>query len=146
MHIEHRQPDHSCDLSLAPIDCGFDPRMHGMVCNVPCSAKRVGYERDGEARIVAGESSQAASASARPTSMRAGSRSATTWAAATATDWRHARPMATRSRRTATRTCATTLDPAPLLTGPPSGGLFVSIPDAIPDRSGRRAGRRFTTG
>lgn len=43
MHIEHTQPDHSCDLSLAPIDCGFDPR-----------AQRVGYERGGEARIVSG--------------------------------------------------------------------------------------------
>ena len=54
MKIERIQPDHTCDLSLAPIDCGFDPRAQGMACNVPISAKRVGYERDGEARIVSG--------------------------------------------------------------------------------------------
>jgi len=54
MHIDHIHPDHSCDLSLAPIDCGFDPRVHGMRCAVPETATRVGYEREGEARIVSG--------------------------------------------------------------------------------------------
>ena len=44
----------TCDLSLAAIDCGFDPRAHDMLCSVPWTARRVGYERDGEARIVVG--------------------------------------------------------------------------------------------
>lgn len=54
MRIDHIQPDHTCDLSLAPIDCGFDPRVQEMICAVPKTATRVGYERDGEARIVSG--------------------------------------------------------------------------------------------
>ena len=54
MRIETRQPDHTCDLSLAPIDCGFDPRAHDMLCTVPASARRVGYERDGEPRVIDG--------------------------------------------------------------------------------------------
>lgn len=54
MKIENKRPDHTCDLSLTAIDCGFDPRAHHMLCTVPASARRVGYERDGEARIVEG--------------------------------------------------------------------------------------------
>ena len=53
-YIEQRQPDQSCDLSLASIDVGFDPRVHGMSCALPRSAARVGYERDGEPYIVSG--------------------------------------------------------------------------------------------
>ena len=54
MQIEHRIPDRSCDLSLAPIDVGLDLRVGNFVCALPATARRVGYERDGEARIVTG--------------------------------------------------------------------------------------------
>lgn len=32
------------DISLAPIDVGFDPRAHDMVCAVPATAKCVRYQ------------------------------------------------------------------------------------------------------
>lgn len=32
------------DISLAPIDCGFDPRIHGMVCRIPATATCVRYQ------------------------------------------------------------------------------------------------------
>lgn len=32
------------DLSLAPIDCGFDPRVHDMICEVPATAQCVRYQ------------------------------------------------------------------------------------------------------
>ena len=37
-------PIMSPDISLAPIDCGFDPRAHDMVCAVPADAKCVRYQ------------------------------------------------------------------------------------------------------
>ena len=37
--------EHDWDMSLHPIDCGFDPRRHGMICVVPVSARRVKYEQ-----------------------------------------------------------------------------------------------------
>lgn len=58
--IEHAQPDHSCDLSLAPIDIGFDPRLHGMECALPTTARRVGYECGGRAAIVTGTTDEIA--------------------------------------------------------------------------------------
>lgn len=39
------------DVSLAPIDVGFDPRVHEMLCTIPASAQRVRYERPGEMHI-----------------------------------------------------------------------------------------------
>jgi hypothetical protein len=45
----------SPDLSLAPIDVGFDPRRHPeMVCAIPVTAREVAYERDGAVRIATG--------------------------------------------------------------------------------------------
>jgi hypothetical protein len=42
------------DLSLAPIDAGFDPRVHGMICTVPSTATCVRYEAKGELRVAMG--------------------------------------------------------------------------------------------
>lgn len=54
MRIEHKTPDHSCDLSFAPIDVGFDVRLHDITCALPQSASRVGYDRAGAPHIVSG--------------------------------------------------------------------------------------------
>jgi hypothetical protein len=32
------------DLSLRPIDCGFDPRVHGMACAIPEGTASVDYD------------------------------------------------------------------------------------------------------
>lgn len=32
------------DISLAPIDCGFDPRVQKMVCVIPADAQCVRYQ------------------------------------------------------------------------------------------------------
>jgi len=38
------------DLSLTPLSCGFDPRVHGMACVVPAGAT-VEYECSGDIRV-----------------------------------------------------------------------------------------------
>lgn len=43
------------DLSLRAIDCGFDPRAHGMTCVVPAGTRSVDYtDQHGDDRTVAG--------------------------------------------------------------------------------------------
>lgn len=52
------------DISLVPIDCGFDPRTHAdMVCRVPRTVTGVRYETQGpvenrEARVARGSIEQ----------------------------------------------------------------------------------------
>ena len=43
------------DLSLTPIDVGFDLRRHGMVAIVPAATRSVAYDVVGERRIVTGD-------------------------------------------------------------------------------------------
>jgi len=57
--ILHEIPPNGCDLSLAPQDCGFDPRMHNMVCHIPSTATCIGYAtRSGEVRAVIGTTAE----------------------------------------------------------------------------------------
>lgn len=46
------------DLDLTPLSAGFDPRVHGMVCALPATARRVRYDADGETREVSGTTEQ----------------------------------------------------------------------------------------
>lgn len=39
---------HEPDISLAPIDCGFDPRAHSMPCVINPAMKMVRYELHGQ--------------------------------------------------------------------------------------------------
>lgn len=42
------------DVRLSPLDCGFDPRAHDMVCLIPAEFGSVGIEQDGEVYLVEG--------------------------------------------------------------------------------------------
>jgi hypothetical protein len=59
MQIIHRQPDSDVDVSYAAIDVGFDVRALGIPCVLPASARRIGYDRDGESYILVGGSTAA---------------------------------------------------------------------------------------
>ncbi len=60
MRIIREWPDHRCDVSLAPIDVGFDVRLHGSVCELRDDARIIGYERDGQAWMVEGTTEEIA--------------------------------------------------------------------------------------
>lgn len=50
------------DLSVLPIDVGFDLRLHDMVVAVPASATSAAYDSNGEERVVRGTVDQVVAA------------------------------------------------------------------------------------